>query len=68
MSATSTTTRWPKFIHRPDLIRQGFVSVCTLCAATAATAEREEDLATLEVQHVCDIPMFKKPPQSTTQH
>lgn len=64
MSATSSS-RWPRFIHRPDLIRPGFVSVCTLCAATAATAENEAELAALEQEHVCDIPMLKKPPQSS---
>jgi hypothetical protein len=51
----------PAFVHRHN--GDGMVdSICTACAKTVASDQREMNLATEEVQHVCDGSL-RKPPQ-----
>ena len=52
----------PQFLHRKNLLGEGYISICRICAATAARASVEEDLKAAELTHVCEGPILKKPP------
>lgn len=54
----------PPFVHRKNLLGDGYISICTVCAATAARASQEKDLERAEQGHVCEHPILKKPPAS----
>lgn len=62
--AANSPSLLPPFIHRKNLIEDGYVSICTQCAATAARASLENDLEISEKNHVCEHPILKKPPAS----
>jgi len=60
--ATNSPALPPLFLHRKNLLGEGYVSICTICAATAARASAEEDLQAAELIHICKQPILKKPP------
>ena len=59
--ATNSPSFPPLFLHRKNLLGEGYISICTICAATAARARVEEDLEAAELNHVCEHPILKKP-------
>lgn len=60
MAANSQSLPAP-FVHRKNLLEEGYISICTRCAATAASALAEKDLEAAELRHVCKNPILKKP-------